>query len=57
VKHHVQPVIKPKAPGIPGAAPAAAGAKLATGEDGAPAPEVAKGAPGESKEAAPASQA
>ena len=55
VKHHVQPVAKPKAPGVPGAAPA--GAKLATGEDGAAAPEVAKPAPGESKEAAPAGQA
>jgi translation initiation factor IF-3 len=50
VKHHVQPVVKPKAP-------APAGAKLATGEDGAAAPEIAKPAPGESKEAAPAGQA
>jgi translation initiation factor IF-3 len=57
VKHHVQPVAKPKAPGLPGAAPAPAGAKLATGEDGAAAPEVAKAVSGESKEAAPAGQA
>lgn len=56
VKHHVQPVAKPKAPAAAGAASAPAGAKLATGEDGAAAPEAAKVAPGESKEAAPASQ-
>ncbi|MBW8887366.1 MAG: translation initiation factor IF-3 [Fibrobacteres bacterium] len=57
VKHHVQPVAKPKVPGVPGAAPAPAGAKPAAEADGVAAPEVAKPAPGESKAAAPANQA
>ena len=53
VKHHVQPVAKPKPAGVPGEKPAAA-------PGAAPAPEAAKsesGVTGESKEAAPAGQA
>jgi translation initiation factor IF-3 len=57
VKHHVQPVAKPKAPASAGAAPAPAGVKPATGADGAAAPEAGKGSTGESREAAPAGQA